>query len=350
MRPEVLVSAGVALLVSAALTALVRKLALSHGVLDVPNARSSHKVPTPRGGGTSIVLTTAAAVVVLYLFGTIPLDLFLALTGGGLVVALIGFLDDRHKLSARIRLAVHLAAALWAVFWLGGLPALRVGAHLVSLGWLGNALATVAVVWTLNLFNFMDGIDGSAASEAVFVAWGAAFVALLAGTTGAVSAISLAFGAACCGFLWWNWPPARIFMGDVGSGYLGYVIAVMSLAATREDAGSLWVWMILGGVFFVDATVTLISRALRRERVQEAHCSHAYQWLARRWQSHLRVTMSVILVNVLWLLPCAIATSRYPAYAVWIVLVALAPLIPLVLVAGAGRSEPRSQDSGAARV
>ena len=206
-------------------------------------------------------------------------------------------------MSPGIRLAVHLCAALWAVCWLGGLPPLRVGSHVIQLGWAGYPVAVLALTWILNLFNFMDGIDGIAGSEAAFVAGAAAFLTLCLGGSAGVAAVALALAGACLGFLLWNWPPAKIFMGDVGSGYLGYVIGVLALAAGREDPTALWVWLILGGVFFVDATVTLIRRVLRGDRVYEAHRSHAYQWLARRWQSHESVTITTTAVNVLWLLP-----------------------------------------------
>jgi len=128
-------------------------------------------------------------------------------------------------------------------------------------------------------------------------------------------------------------------MGDVGSGYLGYVIAVLALASTRDNPISLWVWLILGGVFFVDATVTLLRRASRGEPIHQAHCSHAYQWLARRWGSHRRVTVAVMMLNLIWLLPCALSVTLHPDHALGIVVVALVPLVALAVVAGAGRRE-----------
>jgi len=166
---------------------------------------------------------------------------------------------------------------------------------------------------------------------------GAVLAAVTGGDAGVVF-LALMFAAACCGFLVWNWPPAKIFLGDVGSGYLGYVIAVLALAATRENPVALWTWLILGGVFFVDATVTLLRRLLRGERVYEAHRSHAYQWLARRWGSHSKVTCAVLMVNVLWLLPCAVFATRRPSLAAATVIFAFAPLV-LVAIATPGRRE-----------
>jgi Fuc2NAc and GlcNAc transferase len=160
--------------------------------------------------------------------------------------------------------------------------------------------------------------------------------------------LAVAFAAACGGFLAWNWPPAKIFMGDVGSGYLGYAIAVLALAAARENSVALLVWLILGAVFFVDATVTLLRRLARRERVYEAHRSHAYQWLARRWQSHRRVTVAVLLVNFFWLLPCALVAVRHPVWAGWMVVLAIVPVTVAALLAGAGRAEGNCQTTSSA--
>lgn len=337
MKFDAALTALSALLLAFLLTGIMRKLALSHGVLDVPNERSSHSTPTPRGGGVAIVLATIATSVALAWRGVLDIELFLALTGGGIIVALVGFLDDRRQLSARIRLAAHLAAAVWALACMGGLPPLRYGDQLVSFGWQGYVIGALGIAWTLNLFNFMDGVDGIAASEAVFIAWGGALLPLGAGSSAAVPAMALAFGAVCCGFLLWNWPPARIFMGDVGSGYVGYVIVVLALAAARENPAALLVWLILGGVFFSDATVTLLRRLARRERVFEAHRTHAYQWLSRRWGSHRSVTVAVAIVNLAWLLPCAWLATVHPSLARWIVIASLAPLAVLALMAGAGR-------------
>lgn len=341
MHAEIALTAAGALLMSALLTGAVRKFIGSYGVIDVPNERSSHKVPTPRGGGVAIVGATTAVFPVLAALGFLRTESMLAVTGGGVAVALVGFLDDRLRLSAGVRLTVHSAAALWALAWLGGLPPVRIGDQVVALGWSGYVVGVLGIVWALNLFNFMDGIDGIAASEAAFIACCGALLAIIAGHGDGVSAAGIVFGAACCGFLLWNWPPAKIFMGDVGSGYIGYVIAVLAVVATRENPAALWVWLILGGTFFVDATVTLLRRMLRRERVHEAHRSHAYQWLARRWGSHRRVTVSVLVLNLVWLLPCALLATLYPGQAEWIAAGALVPVVVMALVFGSGRREIR---------
>jgi Fuc2NAc and GlcNAc transferase len=335
VRLDVSIAVSVAFVTSLILTAWVRKLALEYRLLDLPNDRSSHVVPTPRGGGIGIVVSTLVIVATLAVRDTVDFDVAVALIGGGLLVAGVGFIDDRRPLSARLRLTVHFAAAAWAMAWLGGLPPMQVGATLVESGWWGYLLGAVAIVWVLNLFNFMDGIDGIAAAEAVFIATAATLLPL----AGAPSPVALVFAAACAGFLAWNWPPARIFMGDVGSGFLGYFIAVAAVVAARESPVALFVWLTLGGVFFADSTVTLVRRMVRGERVDAAHRSHAYQRLARRWGSHRRVTVFVTLINLFWLVPWAYLASMYPAHAVWFGIAALVPLGLVAWLVGAGRAE-----------
>lgn len=329
---------GVGVMVaSALLTALVRKLAVAHDVLDIPNVRSSHASVTPRGGGSAVVATTSTALLALVAFGAISRDLCLALLGGGIAVAVVGFMDDLFTVRPRGRLAVHLFAAIWAVYWLGGFESLRIGDHLLHLGWAGNALAILGIIWVLNLFNFMDGIDGIATSEALFITCAGALFSLHG--NGGVPAVAAVVSCSCAGFLIWNWPPAKIFLGDVGSGYLGYVISVLALAASENGSAQIWVWLILGGAFFVDATVTLLRRLIRGERVHQAHRSHAYQWFARRWGSHRRVTVAVLLIDILWLLPGATFATLYPSFGALATVVALGPLVALAMVAGSGRSE-----------
>jgi Fuc2NAc and GlcNAc transferase len=336
----------VAVVLSALLTAWVRRTALARGILDSPNERSSHVLPTPRGGGIAIVVVSLAGVSVCAAMGYVDARLFYALVAGGASVALVGYLDDRGRIGIAGRFTVHIAAAIWAVAWVGWPTTVRLGEEVLQVGAVSAVVSVLGIVWALNLFNFMDGIDGIAASQAVFMAGAGALLACMAGLTSGVPFAGVAIAAASLGFLCWNWPPARIFMGDVGSGYLGYVLAVLTLWAVRESAYMLPVWLVLSGVFVVDATLTLMRRLARRERVYEAHRSHAYQWLSRRWNSHRRVTAACIALNGLWLAPWAWACTRYPGKAWWFVIVAWAPLILLAAISGAGRKETAASRAG----
>ncbi|MGH8436289.1 MAG: glycosyl transferase, partial [Pseudomonas sp.] len=202
------VVAGVSLL----LTGALRRYALAHSLMDIPNARSSHSVPTPRGGGVSIVLSFLASLPVLAIVGVLAWPLMWALLGAGTWIAVVGFLDDHGHVAARWRLLAHCIGAGWALGWLGGLPPLVIFGFDLELGWLGYALAALYLVWLLNLYNFMDGIDGIASVEAICVCLGGALLYLLLGEE-AAALPPLLLAVAVAGFLFWNFPPARIFMG-----------------------------------------------------------------------------------------------------------------------------------------
>ncbi|WLH31664.1 MULTISPECIES: MraY family glycosyltransferase [Pseudomonas] len=287
------------------LTWVLRRYALSRSLMDIPNGRSSHSVPTPRGGGVAIVLTYLVTLVLVAFAGWVSWSAALPLLGAGALIAVVGFLDDHGHIAARWRLLAHFGAALWALLWMGGLPTISLVGVEVDLGWLGHVLAALYLVWMLNLYNFMDGIDGIASIEAVCACAGACLVYWLTGHENLMIAPML-LAVAVLGFLYWNFPPARIFMGDAGSGFLGVVIGILSLQAAWAAPEMLWVWLILLGVFIVDATFTLGRRLLRGDKVYEAHRSHAYQYASRLAGRHLPVTLTVMAINLLWLLPIAL--------------------------------------------
>ncbi len=322
---------------SALLTLLIRRFALHKQLLDIPNDRSLHTVPTPRGGGSAIVFAFIASIVALVVTNHVESKNAMILIGCGAIVAITGFLDDRQLLSyARSRLAIHFVAAVIAVIALGGLPTLPVFETDVNLGIVGGILAAIYLVWLLNLFNFMDGIDGISGAEVASVCGAAAF--LIHHTTHDNNLISLplALAAAALGFLIFNWPPAEIFMGDVGSGFVGFIIGIFSLISA-ESAGFLgWVWVILLGVFVVDATVTLIGRLVRKQKPHVAHRSHAFQHLALQIGSHQPVTLGVVAINLFWLLPIAFAVSEGRIDGFLGVLIAYTPLTLAALYLGAG--------------
>jgi Fuc2NAc and GlcNAc transferase len=329
-------------------TPWVRRVATARQVLDRPGVRSSHSRPTPRLGGVSIVVAFNIAVFALLVMRLIDTSLALALIGGGLLVAVIGALDDRGSVPVAARITVHFAAAAWAVYILKGAP-LHIGSWTLNDGVLSNALTIVSIVWALNLFNFMDGIDGIAASEAACITLGGGTIAAMSGELPSIAPAVFSLSGASLGFLMWNWQPAKIFMGDVGSGYLGYCIAVLALSMARQGTEAIPVWLILGGVFFVDATVTVLRRLARREALYEAHRIHAYQWLARRWRSHQCVTLTVIGFNIIWLFPCALFAARNARHEVTVAACALIPLVVAALAAGAGRKETVLREPGAHR-
>ncbi|MDQ6610966.1 MAG: glycosyl transferase, partial [Gemmatimonadota bacterium] len=263
----------------------------------------------------------------------------------------VGFADDRKTVAVLTRLASHFAAAALAIAFIGIAPVARELHLTAAFQFLAPVLCALYLVWMLNLTNFMDGIDGLAGLEVITVCVGGVLSALLCkyriGTpfmtpfTEANSAISAALfaplllAAATAGFLFWNWAPAKIFMGDAGSGFLGITLGALSIIAAVAAPQLLWSWLILLGVFTVDATVTLFRRVVRRETFYKAHRSHAYQHAARRW-GHQRTTLAVGAINVAWLIPLAlaVATTRLDAFTA--LAIAYVPLAGLAFFLNAG--------------
>jgi Fuc2NAc and GlcNAc transferase len=328
----------IAALVSLVLTAVLRRYALNRSIIDVPNARSSHTVPTPRGGGVAIVIAFLMSLVLLACLQLQPYAQITALFGSGILVAVIGFMDDHGHIAARWRLLGHFVAALWALFWLDGLPALSFFGVSVDLGWIGHALAAFYLVWMLNLYNFMDGIDGIASLEAICVCLGLTLSYWLTGHAWMIWA-PLLLTMTVIGFLYWNFPPARIFMGDAGSGFLGIILAVLSIQAAWVGSEFFFAWLIMLGVFVVDATFTLIRRLVRGDKVYEAHRSHAYQYASRLYGKHLPVTLAVVLINLLWLLPVSLGVTLLGLDGATGLAIAYVPLILLAVKFKAGELE-----------
>ncbi|MDH4318270.1 MAG: glycosyltransferase family 4 protein [Desulfobulbaceae bacterium] len=325
-----------AFFVSFFFTAIYRNYAISRDVLDLPNERSSHSIPTPRGGGISFVVV---------FLGGLPFVLspdqgvFLTALMASVPVALIGFIDDQVHVSARWRLWAHFAAASWVLYWLGGFPPLGFFGKSFDLGWFGNLLAVFYLVWLLNLYNFMDGIDGIAGIEAITVCFGGALVYALAEPMGTGWVVPVMLLAAVAGFLFWNFPRARIFMGDAGSGFLGLMMGVFSIHAAAAAPEIFWCWVILLGVFVVDATLTLFRRIWRGEKFYEAHRSHAYQYAARKYGAHWRVSLAVAVINLFWLLPFALLVAVGWVDGVVGVLLSYLPLTWLAFRYNAGAAE-----------
>ncbi|MES2358490.1 MAG: glycosyltransferase family 4 protein [Gemmatimonadota bacterium] len=272
--------------------------ALRKSILDIPNERSLHTTPTPRGGGAAIAFVVLAFALLLGFTGVLAGPITIAVVGGGCMIATVGWLDDRHSIGAGARAFVHSVAAVWTVAWIGGIPTLTWGEHAVHVGLVGSVLAVIAIVWATNFYNFMDGIDGLASAEAVAVGVAGAVLLTLAGSYGLALLVTTVAGAAA-GFLAWNWTPARIFMGDVGSGFLGFLFGGLAVISERAGGVPWYVWFVLLLAFAGDATVTLIRRVAHGDSWHTAHRLHAYQRLVQSGLSHSQVVIRVTLLNLL---------------------------------------------------
>lgn len=320
------------------LTGLLRRYAIARSIIDIPNARSSHSVPTPRGGGVAIVVAFIAGLLVCLIYGFGRWQDLVGVGGAGLLVAVIGFMDDHGHIAARWRLLGHFSGAMWLLYWLSGFPAIIVLGFKFEATLLLVVFAAVYLVWLLNLYNFMDGIDGLASVEAITTTLGISLIYLMSGYDELIT-LPLLLALAVSGFLFWNFPPAKIFMGDAGSGFLGITLGALSVQGAWASPSFFWAWVILMGVFIVDATYTLIRRLARGERVYEAHRSHAYQFASRRFGRHLPVTIAVLILNIVWLLPFAIAVASGWLAGPIGVLMAYTPLVGLAIKYRAGELE-----------
>ncbi len=312
----------VTLAASILLCGLYLQLALRWQIVATPDARSSHHVPTPHGGGAPMLLAfTLGLLVAAALLGSWAPG-YLVLAGLAMLLMLLGIADDLWSLSVPLRFGAYGLSCLAAAWYLLPLPAMGGplwGVVLVA----GVALA---MLWLVNLYNFMDGIDGIAAIQCLLACSAAA---LLSWRTGGYeyALFCLLLAASQLGFLVWNWPPARLFMGDAGSIPTGFLLAGLALSGAVSGQLSLACWLVLLAAFITDASWTLCWRLVTGQAVTRPHRLHAYQRLSRRWGSHLRVDMALAGMICGWLLPLAWMAQIYPHYAFLLVILAYLPLL-----------------------
>jgi len=309
-------------------TYLIRMYALKKSLLATVNERSSHTTPTPHGGGIAIALTWFGGLIYLFTCKVLEPSLFYALMCGS-VLSLVSYADDLYELSPKLRLLVQAGVSVAGLYALGGLERIDFGFWMIenplvtnTLAFLGimwfinlynfldgidgleridfgfwmienplvtNTLAFLGIMWFINLYNFLDGIDGYAGSEAIFLGLSGWF--LFGGDHFLVLIASVA------GFLVWNWHRAKIFMGDVGSTLLGYTVAIFALYY-QNSGFSIFIWIILFGLFWFDATLTLIRRYQNHEKLSQAHRKHAYQRLVQSGILHDRVVVLALGINL----------------------------------------------------
>ncbi len=327
----------------AVLSAGVIRYGPRFGLLDTPVARSAHVAPKPLGGGAALAAPYFLCVIWFVASAAISESALAYL--GCLFIVVLGFSDDRWQLSSKVRLPVQFIVSVAAVRAIG-VDSVDFGFFSLSEPLTLSLLAVLSLVWLCNLTNFMDGIDGIAASQLLVTSLSC--VVLLVGLDAAagesgehdvVLTLSVVLAASAAGFLLWNWSPASLFMGDAGSGFIGFALGLLALESLVTQRMSVWSWVLLLGVFIADTAVTLLVRIIRGERWYEGHSQHAYQILSRRLNSHPRVVGGVILINICWLLPLAWVAGILPHYGVLFATIGLAPLLLGCYRLGAGRAD-----------
>jgi UDP-N-acetylmuramyl pentapeptide phosphotransferase/UDP-N-acetylglucosamine-1-phosphate transferase len=272
------------------LTLLIKNLANKHKVIDIPNERSSHSTPTPRGGGLAIVLIWYLGISILFYQNLIEKSIFYALLSG-LLLAVVSLADDILNLRPITRLLAQLSTASLSLFFLTGFKAIEIFGIQIDYPILIYPLLIIGIVWFINLFNFLDGIDAYASNETISV--------LLMFFLFTSNPINLVLIASTAGFLFWNWPKARIFMGDVGSTQLGFVLIVLGLYFSLQKQFSMLEWLLMTSPFWFDATFTLYLRWRNGEKLSQAHKKHAYQRLVQAGFSHKKVNLILVTINLL---------------------------------------------------
>lgn len=275
---------------SCGLTWLIKRFYEKRKILDIPNERSSHSKAVPRGGGLAIVLTWYAGITAFYLLNLIDKNLYFAFLCG-ILLASVSFLDDIRSLSPLIRLVAQSLSVALALLFLGGIQQFWLFENIQIPLILLYPSVVLGMIWFINLYNFLDGIDGYASIEAITMA-----VAFYLFTGQSLTFILM---ASVLGFLIWNWPKAKIFMGDVGSTQLGFIIVILGIYFHNQNQLSIINWLILTAPFWFDATLTLFRRVRNKEKLSQAHKKHIYQRLVQSGFSHLKVDILLTIFNLI---------------------------------------------------
>ena len=291
--------------------------------LDAPNERSSHSHPTPHGGGAAVLLAFIAGLLLAAQCYNSWDESFVVLAVAALLLMIVGVIDDLRGLSVRVRMALYSLVCLWVADTLLQSIFIDSGASRLVLG----LLVALVMLWSLNLYNFMDGIDGIAALQTVLACCFGAWLSLRSGHDDSYAMLCLLLAAAHAGFLIWNCPPARLFMGDAGSVPTGFLVAAIALLGALQGHLNPLCWAILLAIFITDASWTLVWRLSTGQAFTQPHRLHAYQRLSRYWDSHLSVDMLLLSINVMWLFPLAWAVQAWPSCNVIFVILAYFPLL-----------------------
>lgn len=324
-----LIFGALAFFVSFVLSRLVIHFLGAH-LLDTPNFRSSHQIATPRGGGIALaggVIISSLTALQLGFVASSEIYLLIFLSG---LMATLGACDDLLNLPVNLRLIVQFVLAVAGVLYIRSGAEWTNTIELLSIG-----VSVLFVVWMTNLYNFMDGINGLASLEAMSVCIG---MAIIYGIRAQDIYLQVIIGASACGFLLWNFPRAKLFMGDSGSLFLGFIFGLIIISCAEKDLGLASAWLILLAVFITDASYTLAYRFFTKQAVHQAHKTHAYQKLAGNLSSHTLTSLSILAINLAWLLPIAIAVAKADLNPIVGIVVAYAPLIFAAHKLQAGRA------------
>ena len=326
----------ISVIISFLLTGFIYKYYKKHNFIDIPEGRNLHDQPVVTGGGISIV--------VLNIFGLIYYNISIIFIIPIILISILGFIDDKINLHPLIRILFHFLCSYFIIIWIEGFPILDFGLFIIDNIYIRNILGIIFISWFINLYNFMDGSDGFATLESIFISLSLLVIInlllinLVQNDSLFIYPLLLINSGACMGFLFLNYPNARIFMGDQGSVFLGLYLISISLYIVNSSIVSIWTILILYGLFFIDATITLFRRFLYGQKWYLPHRSHWYQRFIiykqktiSRKGAHQKLLIYSSLINYLWLLPMSIFSVILAEYSFLIFLLSSMPLIYLSL-------------------
>jgi Fuc2NAc and GlcNAc transferase len=319
------------LMLSACLTALYKSFAIKKEIISNPNNRSLHKHFKPSGGGIVFSLICVFFVSILGFYEVIDFEMLMVFGLGAFSASLFGFIDDIYDIKPLTKLIIQIALSIWVILWFD-ISELKILSWLPI--WASIALCCFLLVWMMNLYNFMDGIDGMAASGTVFTCFALIVSLILTSGFSTLIIILLILLFSTLGFLIHNWPPASIFMGDSGSIFLGYFFGSLIIISLISGEISFWTWLIVFSCFFGDTNVTIIMRLILSKKWYKPHRSHGYQNLARILDNHKKVTIGVQVYNIFYILPLTVFSVTIPMWAEFFSILAIVPVIILSIYFG----------------
>jgi len=305
-------------------TVIYRRFAIKHNILSNLNSRTLHQKPTPRGGGFVFSMVFAVSVILFSSLNIIEKHLVNVFGYGAIFALLLGYFDDLFNLSSLKKLVFQFLLILWMLYFFSIELIFEIqGIY----DWFFLLSLPILLVWLINAYNFIDGIDGMAILGAILIASTIIVTLLLTSGFSDLMLLLLVLLASCFGFLFFNWPKASIFMGDSGSIFLGFCFSSLIVYSVATNEVSLFTWLVAFGYYLADTSTTTILRIFLVKKWYGTHRSHAYQNLARIKDNHSIVTYGVLIYHLLWLLPLAILTVLKQDLALIIVICAYLPPI-----------------------
>ena len=302
--------------------------------IDSPEDRSCHTKPTPTAGGLAILFSYSIFIYILIVLLGVNANIFLILLISIIPVVFIGLLDDLKDVNIYIRLLVQFSSATLIIYYFQINNATYFEMNQSTI--LITILSVILSVWLMNLYNFMDGIDGYASTECIFISFVASILTYLNDSESLMYVYLAGLGAANIGFIFRNWYPAKIFMGDTGSISIGCILAFFIFYSASESILSIYTWLILLSIFVADSSYTLLVRVATKRNIFKPHLTHAFHKMTIKENSHLFTVKMMILINLFWVFPMSLLSNIYSDYHVVVAIAAYLPLLFILIKIGAG--------------